>query len=102
MRLAAVDVDLCEHRKRHVVLAFAERLDRPGVARFLRAELVAGKTEHRKAARREVAMQLLQALVLRRESAGARGVDDQEHLTLIALERNLLAGQRLCREIINA
>ena len=102
MRVAAVDVDLGEHRKRHVILAFAERLDLLGVARLLRAELVAGKAEHRKAARRKFALQLLEALVLRREPAGARGVDDQEHLTLKPLERNLLAGERLRREIVNA
>jgi hypothetical protein len=47
-------------------------------------------------------MQFFEALILRRESASARGVDDQEHLTLKPPERNLLAGQRLGREIINA
>src|SRR5437879_13887635 len=92
MRTAAVDVDLGEHRKRHVILALAERLDLFGVARLLPAELVAGKAEHGKAARRKFALQLLQALVLRREPTSARGVDDQEHLTLEPLQANLLAG----------
>lgn len=88
--------------KRHVILAFAELSDLFGVARLLPAELVAGKAEHRKAARRKFALQLLQAPVLRRKPAGARGVDDQEHLTLKLLQRNLFAGKRLRREIINA
>ena len=65
--MAAVDIDLGEHRKRHVIFAFAELSDLFGVARLLPAELVAGKTEHRKAARPKLALQLLQALVLRRE-----------------------------------
>src|SRR5207244_5981840 len=94
MRMAAIDIDLGEHRKRHVILALAERLDLFGVARLLPAELVAGKAEHRKAERRKFALQLLQALVLRREPTGARGVDDQEHLTLEPLQRNLFAGKR--------
>src|SRR6476660_376987 len=102
MRVAAIDVDLGEHRKRHVILGFAERLDLLGVARLLRAELVAGEAEHRKAARPKLALQLLEALVLRREPAGARGVDDQEHLPLEPLQRHLLTGERLRRKIINA
>src|SRR6476660_9216398 len=95
MRVTAVDVDLGEHRKRHVILGFAELRDLSGDARLLPAKLVAGKAEHRKAARRKFALQLLQALVLRREPAGACGVDDQEHLTLEPPQRNLLAGERL-------
>jgi hypothetical protein len=47
-------------------------------------------------------MQLLEALVLRRESASACGVDDQENLTLEPLQWNVLAGQRLGREVMNA
>ena len=102
MRIAAVDVDLGEHRKGDGIVAGAELLDLRGVAGFLAAELVAGKSEHRKAARAEGLLQRLEALVLRGESAGARGVDDQQHLTLEPLQRNVLAGQRLCREIVNA
>src|SRR4051812_18750059 len=102
MRSRAVDVDLGEHRKRHGVFGFAERFDLAGVAGFLRAELVAGKTEHGKAARPERLLERLQALVLRREPAGAGGVDDQEHLALEPLQRHLFAGERLRRKIINA
>src|SRR5215213_1017024 len=102
MRMAAVDIDLGEHRKRHVIPGFAELLDLFGIARLLPAELVAGKAEHRKAPRRQVALQLLEAPVLRREPARARGVDDQEHLTFKPLQRNRFAGERTRREIINA
>src|SRR6188474_3611282 len=102
MRMAAVDVDLGEHRKRHVILGFAELSDLSGVARFLAAKLVAGKAEYRKTARRKFALQLLEAPVLRREPAGARGVDDQQHPTLEPLQRHLFAGKRLRREIVNA
>jgi len=47
-------------------------------------------------------MQHLQAFILRSKSAGARGVDDQQHLTLEPLQGNVLAGKRRCREIVNA
>jgi hypothetical protein len=53
MRLAAIDVNLGEHRKGDGVIAFAELLNLFGVARFLPAELVAGKAQHGEAARRE-------------------------------------------------
>src|ERR1700761_7393491 len=66
------------------------------------AELIAWKSQHRKAARGECLMQLLQALVLRREPALARGIDDQQNLPLVALQRKLVTGKRRCREIIDS
>jgi hypothetical protein len=74
----------------------------PGVSGFLVSELIAGKSQNRKAARRQSLMQRLEALVLRSEAARARGIDDQEHLTLEPLQRYVLAGKRNCREIVNA
>src|SRR6185295_8029814 len=100
--VAAVDVDLGEHRKGDGILARTKLLDLFRVARFLTAELVAGKSEHREAAGTERLMQRLEALILRGEAAGARGVDDQENLTLEPLQRNVFAGKRFCREIMNA
>src|SRR5947208_16026627 len=102
MRMAAVDIDLGKHRKRHVVFAFAELSDLFGVARFLPAEMVAGETKQREAARRKFALQLLQALVLRREPPGACSIDDQEHLTFKPLQRSLVTRQRLRSTSINA
>src|ERR1700686_5113753 len=98
----AIDMDLGEHRKADRIVAFAELLDRFGIARLLVAELIAGKSKHRKTARPKFLMQCLEPLVLRREPAGARGVDDQEHLTLEPLQWHVLTGKRLCREIVNA
>src|SRR5258708_34997033 len=102
MRAGTVDVDLGEHRKCHGIFGLAEWFDLLGVARLLRAELVAGKAEHRKAARPQLLLQRLQALVLRREPAGARGIDDQEHLPLEPPKRDVFACERLRRKIINA
>src|SRR5207237_1398462 len=95
MRIAAIDFYLGEHRKRDLVVGRAELLDLQRVATLLHAELVAGKSQHRKAARPEFLLQRFEPAILRRESAGARGVHDQEHLTLESLERNVLAGERL-------
>ena len=82
VRVVAIDVDLGEHRKGHGIVAGAEFLDLLRVARLLAAELVAWKSEHRKAARGERLVQRLKTLVLRRETAGARGIDDQQNLPL--------------------
>src|SRR5947199_6120551 len=101
MRLGAVDVDLLEQREGDLVIGRAERLDLARLPRLLRAELVAGKAEHRKAARRQIAIEILQAAILRREAAFARGVDEQEHLALEAPQRDLLAGKRIGLEVVN-
>src|SRR5262245_6628933 len=50
MRLVAVDVDLGEHRKRHVVVQRAEILDLGLVPWFLMAELVAREPQYREVA----------------------------------------------------
>src|SRR6185437_7282675 len=86
----------------HLVFSFAEFGDLLGIARLLRAELVAGKAEHGKAARRKLAMERLQPLILRGEAAFARGVDDQEHLTFVPLQRNVLAIKRCGGEVVDA
>src|ERR1019366_1098222 len=102
MRVAAIDVDLVKQRKADGIVGGAELLNLRGVARFLAPELVARKSEHRKAPRSESFLQRLEALVLRGKSTGARGVDDQQNLTFEPLQRNILAGERFCREIVNA
>src|SRR5260370_36802396 len=102
MRVIAVDIDLGKHRKSDGVVAGAELFDLRGVAGLLAAELVARKSENRKAPQAKRLMQRLEALVLRRESASARGVDDQQDLTLEPLQRYVLAGKRLCRAIVIA
>src|SRR4051812_4946442 len=102
MRARAIDIDLGEHGKADGIVAGAKLLDLPGVAWLLTSKLVAGKPKHRKAARGKLRMQRLQAPILRRKSASARSVDDQENLALESLQRNVLAGKRSCRELVNA
>src|SRR4051794_25949609 len=69
VRLIAINVDLGKHRKADVVIALAKLFDLPRVAGLLAAELIAGKTKHRKAPRLERLLQILEPPVLRRESA---------------------------------
>src|SRR4051794_32309362 len=102
MSVAAIDVDLRKDRKRDSIITGTELPDLCRAAGFLIAELVAGKAEHRKAARRKRLMKRLETLVLRRKSARARCIHEQQHLPLELLQGNLLAGKRLCREIIYA
>src|SRR5581483_518876 len=101
MGIGAIDVDLLEHRKTDGVVALAKLLDFGGAAGFLAAELVAGKTEYRKASRAIGLLQRLETLILWGEAAGARGVDDQKDLTLKALQRDVLAFERPCPEVVD-
>src|SRR3978361_1414743 len=98
----AVDVDLGEHQKTDGIGIGAELFNLRRVAGFLVSELVAGKSEHRKAAWGELLMQRLEAPVLRREPAGARGIHDQENLALEPLQGDVLTGKRGRRQIVDA
>src|ERR1700722_12209902 len=101
MGVVAVDVDLVEHRKADGVVRGTELPDLCRVAGLLAPELVAGKTEHRKATRAEVLLQGFETFILRRKSAGARGIDDQKHLALKAFERCVLPRKRCGAEIVD-
>src|SRR5690242_662625 len=68
-RRVAIDVDLAEHRKGHVVIRLAEGRDLLLAARLLRTELVAGKAEHLETLVLVLAIQRFEALVLGREPA---------------------------------
>ena len=87
----AVDLDLGEHRERHIVLVAAEFLDLALVARLLMAELVAGEAEHGEAAFAKAPVQRFEARILRSEAALARDIDDQQRLAREIAERARLA-----------
>jgi len=53
------------------------------IAGFLVAELIAGKAEHNEAARLKSLVEFLQARVLRRKSALAGDIDDQQRMAPI-------------------
>ena len=59
MGVRAVDLDLGEHRERHVVLLGAELADCSLVAWLLMAELVAREAKHREAALAKAPVQAL-------------------------------------------
>src|ERR1019366_908664 len=86
MRVVAVDLDLREQRKVHAVIDLAGGLDLVIGPGLLMAELVARKAEHLQAAVLVLGIKRLQAFVLRRKSALAGGVDDQQHLALVIAE----------------
>src|SRR5687767_12569727 len=69
MPVATVDLDLLHEREGDAVRHRAERLDVLTAARLLARKLVAGESEHREAARPVLALERLELLVLRRESA---------------------------------
>src|SRR5690606_36481067 len=91
MRAGAVDLDLGRHREIHPVVERAELLDLLLAARFLVAELVAGKPQHHQSAFAIVAPELLQAGVLRGEAALRGHVDEQLHLSSELREPQRLA-----------
>src|SRR5262249_9556562 len=75
--LRTVDLELLAQREAHTVAGTAEFNDLGGAAGLLPGELITGKANHREVLRGELALQLLQALVLRREPAAAGDVDRQ-------------------------
>ena len=95
MAVRAVDFELVEHRKGHVVFAGAELFDLRVRARLLAAKLVARKTEHDQSLVLVFLVERLQRGVLRSESAFRRDVDDKQHLALIRLERRSLPSMSL-------
>src|SRR5471030_51638 len=101
MRVRPVHVDLRKQGKRDAVVLFAKAADLSGIAWFLLAELVARETQHRKPAIRVTFVQLLQTLVLRRESTLASGVHDQQHLALIAFHADGFATQGFRRKRVD-
>src|SRR5215472_10084034 len=78
--MCAVDVELGAQREGHVVARLAEGDDLRFAPWLLGAELVAGKTDDAETLGTELAMQLLEAGVLRRQPAAARHVDRERHL----------------------
>ncbi len=84
--IGAIDVDLRKQRECHAVVDLAKRLDLFCVAGFLCTELIAGKSKHLESPRVQFLMQRFETFVLRRKSAFAGRVDDQQHFVLVALE----------------
>ena len=99
VRVVAVDVDLGEQRERDAEVALAEALDLGLVPGLLVAELVAREAEHGEALVGVLVLQLLQALVLRREAALRGGVDDEHHLPVVRREVDLGAVDAGGREV---
>ena len=87
MRVFAIDIHLGEHREADIVVEAAEFADGSLVARFLRAELVAGKAQHGQSALAILPPQGFEARILRREAAAAGDIDDQQHPALAVLHR---------------
>ena len=101
MGLLAIDLDLGEHRKADAVGQRTEFPDLRLVAWFLMTELVAGEAKDREAACRVFLLQRLESLVLRRESALARHVDDQQRAATVIGQRALTAVDGLRGELVD-
>src|SRR5690606_32450831 len=66
---ATVDIDALENREAHAIGHGAELGDFPGGSRLLPSELIAGETEDNKALVAILALQRLEALILRSKAA---------------------------------
>jgi PII-like signaling protein len=102
VRVGAVDVDLAQHREGDVVGGLAEVLDLGVGARLLLPELIAGEADDLQAPVPVVAVERLQAFVLRRQPALAGHVHDEQHLALVLAERYLAAVRRGGGEVVHA
>src|SRR5260370_40343463 len=100
MLLAALDVQLAEKRESHVVFARTKLLDLLRRARLLRPKVIARKTQYREPLAFVFFVNRLQGLVLRREPAFRRDVDDQQDFSLIRLEGSVLAINVLERDVV--
>src|SRR6185295_17992317 len=93
--------DLGENWKSDVVLCGAERLDLLVGARFLRHEVVRGKSKNHETTILVLHIKLLQALILRRESTSARDVDYQNHLASILAQAHFFVVDVIKSEIVD-
>ena len=100
MRVRAIHLHLRKQRKADGVGEAAELPDVLGAARFLRAELVAGKAHHREALRAVFLPERFQARVLRREAALAGHVHYQYHLPAEVREAAGLTFERVGGEVV--
>src|SRR5882762_3592742 len=74
MAMGAVDLDLCGQRESHPIGEGAKALNLRRRTGFLRAELVAGESDHGEIALLELLVEIFQARILRRIAALARDV----------------------------
>lgn len=94
VRVVAVHFGLAKDGEGDAVVDLAEVLDLVVGAGLLRAELIARESEDGEVvavACAQVLVQLLEALVLRRQAALRRRIDDKDDLALVLVERILLA-----------
>lgn len=77
MCVGTVDVDFFKQGKADLVMGIAKSGNFLAAARFLLAELIAGKTQNRKALLPKSPIKAFQASVLRGKAASAGSIDDQ-------------------------
>src|SRR5882757_3667614 len=94
MGVRAVDLDLGEHRERHIELVGAKLADCSLVPWLLMAELVAREAEHGEAALAKAPVQRFEPCILRGEAALACDIDDQQRLPREVVEPARLAVRR--------
>src|SRR5688572_18001535 len=100
MRIAAVHVDLREHRERDVEPRGAELPDLFFALRLLVSKLVAGEPKHDEAPILVFAIQLIQPFILRREPTSAGDVYDQQRLSAIPIQRGDFAVNGAQRDVV--
>src|SRR5262249_34949083 len=101
MLVGALDGDLREKRKRHLVGRRAKLFDFLFGAGLLRAEIVGGKAQDAQPTRLVLAAKLFEPVVLRRESTFGCGVDDEKYVAAEIAEGALGAVDGSNREIVD-
>ena len=102
MALCPVDLELRAQRKSHVVLGVAEGGDLRFAAGLLPGELVAREAHDSEAFASQLAVQLLEPLVLRREAAAARDIDGERDVTVQRAEQVRRAVDAGDRDVVKA
>ena len=99
---STVDVDLGHHREADAVVELAEFGDFVVAGGVLATKLVAGEAQHHQAAFTIGLVQCFQAGELRRETAGAGGVNDQHDPAFVLAQDGWLTVDEWCVEIVNS
>ncbi len=99
--ICAVDIDFFHNLESYAIVQLAETLNLAVAARVLRGILIARKTNHNQSLVLEFLVQCFQTCKLRSETALARCVDNQQHLTLKLLEIEFLTSTCESLKIVN-
>lgn len=99
--VTAVDINFFKQREGNTIARFTKRLNFVRAARLLPAKLIAGKAQHRKALICKLRLELLKTLILRRKSALAGSIHNQQHFIFEVTEGDRISFDAGSRKVVD-